>query len=312
MLTWSAIEGLDYETCNHDHLLERLKSVIEGVYEDALEYACICIERHKDRPEPHFHAAIKLRSRKWKLVSTLAFCERVPNVEYKKMKEFWIAIGYVKKEGKYIEIGELFSPGKLQYKDKIEKIKNMDLKNWIENGAMSFSDVKLYKETKAALCDCYQGPRVLYWYYGSTGTGKTKTAWENAQKIAMDNCLRIASITFSGKSFINGYDGEEVVLIDDFRRNLWPLQELLKMLDRYPYIANVKGGYSNWNARYIFITCPTDPIKAYTFEKNDEEHPYDNVNQLVRRLQEFGEIIEFPYKTKHIWNLDTLEEEIID
>lgn len=84
MLTWSAIEGLDYETCNHDYLLERLKCVIEGVYEDALEYACICIERHKNRSEPHFHAAIKLRSRKRRLVSSLAFCERVPSVQYKK------------------------------------------------------------------------------------------------------------------------------------------------------------------------------------------------------------------------------------
>lgn len=308
LLTWSAIEGFDYERCNHAILLNALKDMLKDQFKDALEYAVIAIEKHTDRVEPHFHAAIKLSRKLRKSVNNLKFLDRVPNCQNKNMAEFIRAINYVKKDGDYIEINEWQSKKKLEYKEKIARIKSVNFNDWIENGALSLSDVKLYKETKAALTPCWKGVRSLRWYFGETGTGKTKTAWEEATNVANENTWRIASITFSGKQFVNGYDGEEIVIIDDFRRNLWPLQELLKMCDRYPYICNIKGGYSNWNARYIIITCPTDPIKAFTFEKNDEEHPYDNVNQLLRRLQEFGKIVSFPDQKEHKWDLETLEE----
>lgn len=111
------------------------------------------------------------------------------------------------------------------------------------------------------------------WFWGDTGTGKTKTAVEE-----FDNDYDDISYE---NGFITGYTGNKNVLWDEFR-GIIPLHKLLKMLDRYKCTINVKGGSCNFSPKNIIITSCFHPRKCY---KTCNE----NINQLLRRIDEIRE-----------------------
>lgn len=124
------------------------------------------------------------------------------------------------------------------------------------------------------------------WYHGSTGAGKTKQAreWLNED---IYTCLNDAK-------WFEGYDAHPNVLIDDFRKDFAKFHVLLKMLDRYPYRVETKGGSRQFLARRIAITSPYPPQFIY----NNRE----DVLQLIRRIDEIiqvGNLVE-PEKFKCI------------
>ena len=118
--------------------------------------------------------------------------------------------------------------------------------------------------------DASEAPEVL-WYYGATGTGKTKKAWEDNPELYV----------YSGKDmFFNGYRGEETVLFDDYRGQ-FPFNFFLRLLDRYPMRVDTKGGNMKWRAKKIVITSALRPEDVYDKEKF---HVDDHIAQLLRRI----------------------------
>lgn len=120
------------------------------------------------------------------------------------------------------------------------------------------------------------------WYYGSTGSGKTKTAVEEFPGAYMSQR--------DGKWF-DGYDAHEVVILDDFRKSFCAFDVLLRMIDRYGFRIECKGGSRQFLARVIIFTCPWHPEVLY------ENHPDEAVGQLMRRidmLRQFGDIVPPP------------------
>lgn len=75
----------------------------------------------------------------------------------------------------------------------------------------------------------------------------------------------------------NGYDGEEEVIFDEFRGDSCKFSELLRILDRYPYTVEVKGGFRQLLAKKIVITSCYAPETVY--KKNEED-----IKQLMRRI----------------------------
>ena len=73
----------------------------------------------------------------------------------------------------------------------------------------------------------------VFWYYGPTGTGKSYTAREE--------CGPGAYYKMGGNKWWCGYQGQEHVVIDDFRRDLCPFHELLRLFDRYPMQVEFKS-----------------------------------------------------------------------
>lgn len=120
----------------------------------------------------------------------------------------------------------------------------------------------------------------IYWFYGGTGLGKTKRAWEEAAKISPDG----SDVWVSNDSlkWFDGYYGQKNVIIDDFRsgRDYCTFNFLLRLLDRYPVKVPIKGGYIEWEAENIWITTIKNPQDLYTFEGNVRE----DIGQLERRL----------------------------
>ncbi len=128
------------------------------------------------------------------------------------------------------------------------------------------------------MCECYLKyherrrnwmPDVR-WYYGTTGTGKSKTAYEESSE----------DVYTTGKTikWWEGYDAHEHVIIDDFRKDFCCFHELLKLLDRYPYRVECKGGSRQLLATQIIITSAYHPSKVYEGR--------EDVQQLIRRINE--------------------------
>lgn len=109
---------------------------------------------------------------------------------------------------------------------------------------------------------------LVCWYYGETGTGKTRKAFE-------DNPDAYFKDMSNGKWW-DGYEQQSCVVFDDMRKDTFKLHELLRILDRYPLQVEYKGGSIPFNSPKIIITSCYHPAKMY--ETNE------NIQQLLRRI----------------------------
>jgi len=84
-------------------------------------------------------------------------------------------------------------------------------------------------------------------YHGNSGSGKTRSVYD---------CWDINEIyQKDGSKWWNGYDGQQVILLDDWAgSDEIPPVELLKILDRYPHRVQTKGGYVVLAKAIIVIT----------------------------------------------------------
>lgn len=90
--------------------------------------------------------------------------------------------------------------------------------------------------------------------WGPTGTGKSRTAWEEAGVDAYpkDPCTK----------FWDGYRGQNHVVIDEFR-GVIGISHLLRWLDRYPVLVEVKGSSTVFKATKVWITSNLHPDRWY-------------------------------------------------
>lgn len=129
-------------------------------------------------------------------------------------------------------------------------------------------------------------PPKVYWCYGPTGVGKTKTAFELSREVYGDEEVLI--LPDSTLHWFDTYDGQKSVILDDFRSKGVSFAFLLRVLDRYPCMVPFKGGFVNWAPECIWITTPRD-IRS-TFSARFEHQPED-IRQLERRITRS---VEFP------------------
>lgn len=117
-------------------------------------------------------------------------------------------------------------------------------------------------------------------YMGSSGTGKTVAAW----KYWYEKKESIFEVNLQSNFPMDGYDGEEIILLDEFRSQL-PFGFLLKLLDSKPLKLNIKYGSTKIQATRIIITSNQWPWEWYP-KINDK-------SMLYRRINEWAEIYEF-------------------
>lgn len=111
--------------------------------------------------------------------------------------------------------------------------------------------------------------RQTFVFWGPTGTGKSRSAWDEAGDRAYAKCPRT--------KFWDGYQSEESVVIDEFRGG-FDVSHLLRWTDRYPVRVEVKGSSRPLHAKRIFITSNLDPRRWYP------ELDPDTLDALMRRL----------------------------
>lgn len=119
-----------------------------------------------------------------------------------------------------------------------------------------------------------EAPKVL-WFYGSTGTGKSRLAFELGKGSVYSK---------DHTQWWDGYTQQKIIVVDDFDGR-WPFRDLLKVTDRYPYPVQYKGGYVHLNSPYIIFTADRTPQEVYG------DHKQHEIDQWMRRITK---VVKFP------------------
>ena len=130
----------------------------------------------------------------------------------------------------------------------------------------------------------------VYWIYGPTGTGKTKWASENFKDIYWKDETK----------WWDGYDRHKTIFIDDFRASHMKFNCLLRLLDRYPFRCEIKGGYRWITSKNTIITKNRRPSDMYQLPDEDMQQlnrridkiiRFDNTGNMISQSQKSGNII---------------------
>ncbi len=111
----------------------------------------------------------------------------------------------------------------------------------------------------------------VYVLWGAPGVGKSRYAYHINPELY--------SVPDPSLKWFDNYQGEETILIDDYR-GAADSSFLLKLLDIYKLQVPVKGGFLPWHARKIYITSNVPPSQWH----QDIEAP------LLRRLHKIVEV----------------------
>lgn len=193
-------------------------------------------------------------------------------------KDYTNAIEYCKKQGSFWEWG-----------DPPEQGRRDDLSNIAEdiiNGGAKLRDIAIngnYQQIRwAETCSRYVEPPFRYdqqviWVYGKAGNGKTRHVYESE---AVDSIYK-----WNGNKWFDGYDGHEVLFLDDLRPDILPTSYLLQLLDIYPMRIEVKGGFVPLKCKKIYITCVHRPEDTFIGAN-------EPIEQLLRRVTKIVHIDE--------------------
>lgn len=127
-----------------------------------------------------------------------------------------------------------------------------------------------------------QMPRVLV-AYGGTGTGKTRLSLACLTALNRPYYQMDTSQTGNNKSWFNGYYGEKSMAIEEFRGGL-QFRQLLQLIDRYQFRAEIKQGFTQMQVDTFAISSPCHPSEWYN--TSDMHNGNDRIAQLQRRLTE--------------------------
>jgi len=111
--------------------------------------------------------------------------------------------------------------------------------------------------------------RVCNVFWGPTGTGKSRRAWDEAGMDAYSKDPRT--------KFWCGYQNERNVVIDEFRGGI-DISHILRWLDRYPVRVEIKGSSKPLVSAAIWITSNLSPEDWY------KEIDHETQAALLRRL----------------------------
>lgn len=126
----------------------------------------------------------------------------------------------------------------------------------------------------------------VIWLYGPTGTGKSRYAWTAEPEAYMKS---------SSHKWWDGYTGQDVVIVDDYRPSAHlPFNFMLNLFDRYPLSVEVKGATVEFISKTIYVTSPYSPSQTCEDLEWIKEEMKD---QFLRRIDK---IIHF--SRENPWN----------
>lgn len=272
---------------------ERVLDHLQATFGANLRYAIVCEEKHADG-QPHIHAGVFLYQA-FRTRNARVFDLGPHHGEYQGIRSPKDWINYVKKDGNWIDHGT--SPvveKKLERREKLMYIRTHTLEECTESGLFSLAELCHAWRLKAQLeAEQWRWPfwkkRQVLWFYGETGTGKTRLATAMAARSGVSWTILGGDL----RQFMNPYKNEEFVIIDDLRAGAINFEQLLRLTDGYRVAVNIKGATSEWLASTIIITAPKAP--ADIFWNHEKQRPWDKLDQLLRRIDGIRNFDEQPF-----------------
>lgn len=184
------------------------------------------------------------------------------------------ASDYCKKDGKFEEFGVMSNPnGKRKDYDAIKEgvIEGKGIKDMLLDGVIGDTFTLSFAERISKYLEPSRDWECkIIWLYGETGTGKSKWAKEYVKEKSYWKANR-------SDKWWDGYDGQDIVWIDDLRGDWCKFHDMLTYADMYEVKVEVKGGYRQLRCNEIIVTCPYRPEDVW---KNQED-----MKQLIRRIK---------------------------
>lgn len=187
------------------------------------------------------------------------------------------AIDYSKKDGDWTEFGtakECRQGSRKDIAEVREIVKNGGGMKDVLEVATSMQSIRMAEVYLKHIEKKRDWKPEVYWYWGETGSGKTRRAVSEAG----DDYY----ISSRNLKWWEGYDAHDKVIIDDFRRDFCTFHELLRILDRYPFRVEVKGSSRQLLAKKIWITSCYHPGDVYETR--------EDIGQLLRRIDLISKI----------------------
>lgn len=137
--------------------------------------------------------------------------------------------------------------------------------------------------TLLSLASCHrEGRPQVIWMYGESGSGKN----EFPVQIHGEDSIWVKN---DGSVFFNGYKGEPVVVLNEFRPYSpicprgYELPFLLQLFDKYRMYVEVKGGSIKFAADFIYVCSVQHPKFWYP--------DFGDLKQILRRLDAIFEVL---------------------
>lgn len=235
-----------------------------------VEYV-IAQEDHQDGTK-HLHAFLKYEKKvqfsatKWDIADF--------HGNYQQARS-WVAVErYCKKGGNYISNICLESAAQKKGKKNLQ-ILTEDLRDLVADGvihALQLPQAVKARAIYSLLGDPYQHHDIRgVWIYGPPGVGKSRHVRDRHPDCFIK----------SQSKWWDGYQGQEVVLLDDFDRLGVCLSHYLKIwADRYAAIGEVKGGSIPLMHKTFYVTSNYHPRDLWS-----QEDDQDLLDAILRRFK---------------------------
>lgn len=234
-------------------------------------YLMIARETGAENGVPHLHAVVTFS----KAYRRSALAKIVPRAYWAVLKSREHAVNYLMKQDLSPFIKDNRTQGtRTDLEDFCQSVKTNGLYGAINADPSTYVKYHAGLDKYSMVCQVPRDPAhppEVVWLYGATGVGKSRYVHEREKDLYV--CL-------STHKWWQGYRQQEAIIIDDMRCNFAPFNDLLKILDRYPYTVEVKGSSAQLNSPRIYVTSQFPPHKVY----NRDNRSGEDIRQLYRRL----------------------------
>lgn len=110
--------------------------------------------------------------------------------------------------------------------------------------------------------------------WGPPGTGKTRFVYETHPDVFEP------SIKKNGVHWWSNYRGQDVILLDEFDGQI-PIRDFLRLIDRYPFCMETKGGHVWRLATKIYICSNNPPEEWYPAES----HQFEKIQRRLTTVE---------------------------